>query len=32
MVNLKNHYNHILDSILQLFNSTSQYMLKQIFE
>lgn len=31
-MNFKNHYNHILESILQLFNSSSQYHLKEIFE
>lgn len=29
---LKNNYNHILESILQLINSASSFLLKQIFE
>lgn len=28
----KNHYNHILESILQLFNSTSSFLLAEVFE
>ena len=32
LMNFRNHYNHILESILQLFNSTSQFLLKMIFD
>ena len=32
LLNIKNHYNHILESMLSLFNSTSSFLLKEMFE